>query len=132
MFGCNVPTYLDPSAFHFWRNDRALLRATAVTRGRNGYQNERQHRELIQEKKILPPLLPGFELATFRARIRRATSELYPRLQNLIGQAKPALVHLLYTRHTLLKFLFVVLGLALFRLARHRQAHSKVLPNVDS
>ena len=24
----------------FWQNDRSLLRATAVTRGLNGYQNE--------------------------------------------------------------------------------------------
>ena len=26
---------------HFWQNDRDLLRATAVTRGRNGYRNKR-------------------------------------------------------------------------------------------
>ena len=25
---------------HFWQNDRGLLRATAVTRGWNGYRNE--------------------------------------------------------------------------------------------
>jgi len=25
---------------HFWQNDRDLLRATAVTQGWNGYQNE--------------------------------------------------------------------------------------------
>ena len=25
---------------HFWQNDRELLRATAVTRGWNGYRNE--------------------------------------------------------------------------------------------
>ena len=31
---------------HFWQNDRDLLRATAVTRGWNGYQNESQHRKL--------------------------------------------------------------------------------------
>ena len=28
---------------HFWRNDRDLLRATAVTRGWNGYRNKSQH-----------------------------------------------------------------------------------------
>ena len=40
---------------HFWQNDRDLLRATAVTRGWNGYRNKSQHRKLILEKKILPP-----------------------------------------------------------------------------
>ena len=48
----------------FWRNDRGLLRVTAVTRGWNGYRNKSQHRKLTQEKKILPPLLQGFEPAT--------------------------------------------------------------------
>ena len=36
---------------HFWQNDRGLLRATAVTRGWNGYRNKSQHRKLILEKK---------------------------------------------------------------------------------
>ena len=40
--------------FHldFWQNDRDLLRATAVTRGRNGYRNKSQHRTLTLEKKF--------------------------------------------------------------------------------
>ena len=42
---------------HFWQNDRDLLRATAVTRGWNGYRNKSQHRKLTLKKKILPPLL---------------------------------------------------------------------------
>ena len=29
----------------FWQNDRGLLRATAVTRGWNGYRNKSQHRK---------------------------------------------------------------------------------------
>ena len=33
------------------------------------------HRKLTLEKKILPPLLPGFELATFRSRVRRSTQQ---------------------------------------------------------
>ena len=57
---------------HFWQNDRDLLRATAVTRGWNGYRNKSQHRKLTLEKKILPPLLRGFELATFQSRVRRS------------------------------------------------------------
>ena len=31
---------------HFWQNDRDLLRATAVTRGWNGYRNKSQYRKL--------------------------------------------------------------------------------------
>ena len=53
---------------HFWQSDRDLLRATAVTRGWNGYRNKSQHRKSILEKKILPPLQQGFEPATFESR----------------------------------------------------------------
>ena len=57
---------------HFWQSDRGLLRATALTRGWNGYRNKSQHRKLTPVKKILPPLLQGFEPATFRSRVRRS------------------------------------------------------------
>ena len=52
---------------HFWQNDRDLLRATAVTRGWNGYRNKSQHRKLTLEKKILPLFQQGFEPATFQS-----------------------------------------------------------------
>ena len=35
--------------------------------------NKSQHAKLTLEKKFLPPLLPEFELATFRSRVRRST-----------------------------------------------------------
>ena len=61
---------------HFWQNDRDLLHATAATQGwngyRNGYRNKSQHRKLTPEKKILPPLLRGFEPATLQSRARRS------------------------------------------------------------
>ena len=38
----------------FWQKDQEILRATAVTRGWNGYRNKSQHRKLTLEKKILP------------------------------------------------------------------------------
>ena len=57
---------------HFWQNDRGLLRAAAVTRGWNGYKNKSQHRKSTLEKKILPPLLQGFEPATFQSWVRRS------------------------------------------------------------
>ena len=64
---------------HFWQNDRDLLRATAVTRGWNGYRNKSQYRKSTMEKKILPPPLPqGFESATFQSRVRALTTELSP------------------------------------------------------
>ena len=34
-----------------------------------------QHTKLTLEKKILPPLLPGFELATFRSQVRRSNQQ---------------------------------------------------------
>ena len=46
---------------HFWQNVRDFLRAIAVTRGWNGYRNQSQHRKPTLEKKILLPLLQGFE-----------------------------------------------------------------------
>ena len=39
--------------------------------------NKSQRRKLTLEDKILPPLLPGFELATFRSRVRRSTNKLF-------------------------------------------------------
>ena len=52
---------------HFWQNGQE--RATAVTRGLNGYRNKSQHRKLTLEKKILPALFHGFEPATFQSRV---------------------------------------------------------------
>ena len=62
----------------FWQDDRGLLRATAITRGWNGYRNKSQHRKLTLEKKILPPLQKGFEPATFRSRVRRSNHWAIP------------------------------------------------------
>ena len=40
--------------------------------------NKSQHTKLTLEKKILPLLLPGFELATFRSRARRSNEQAIP------------------------------------------------------
>ena len=63
---------------HFWQNDWDLLRATAVTRGWNGYRNKSQYRKLTMDKKILPPLQQGFEPATFQSRVRRSNHWAIP------------------------------------------------------
>ena len=68
VYACLVVT----CHLHFWQNDRDLLRAPAVTRGCNGYRNKSQHRKSTLEKKILPPLLQGFEPATFQSLVRRS------------------------------------------------------------
>ena len=61
---------------HFWQNDRDPLCAIAVTRGWGGYRNKSQHRKLTLEKKILPPLLWGFEPPTFDHEPGALTTEL--------------------------------------------------------
>ena len=38
---------------------------------------KRQHRKLTLEKKILPPLLPGLELVTFRLLVLCSTNEAF-------------------------------------------------------
>ena len=45
-----VCRYLPVTDLHFRQNDRDLLRATAVTRGWNGYRNESQHSKLTPER----------------------------------------------------------------------------------
>ena len=79
MYACLAVT----CHLRFWQNDRGLLRATAVTRGWNGYRNKSQHRKLTLEKKILPPLQQGFEPATFRSRVRRSNHWAIPDPQGL-------------------------------------------------
>ena len=40
--------------------------------------NKSQYTKLTLEKKILPPLLPGLELETFRSRVRRSYQQAIP------------------------------------------------------
>ena len=44
---------------HFWRNDRDLLRATAVTPGWSGYRNKSQHRKLTLAREENSPAAPA-------------------------------------------------------------------------
>ena len=74
MYACLGVTY----HLHFWQNALGLLRATAVTQGKGDYRNKSQHTKLTLEKKILPQLLPGFELATFRSRVQRSNQQAHP------------------------------------------------------
>ena len=80
-----TPTSLDQGCMclgvtchlHFWQNDRGLLRATAVTRGRNGHRIE-SAQKINSGEENFPPLLSGFELAIFRSRVRRSYQQAIP------------------------------------------------------
>ena len=82
MYACLAVT----CHLRFWQNDRGLLRATAVTRGWNGYRNKSQHRKSTLEKKILPPLQQGFEPATFQSRVRRSNHWAIPAIPALVSK----------------------------------------------
>ena len=63
MFSCNLPPVLSakwPGSFTYYCGNT----------GRNGDWNKSQHRKLIPEKKILLPLLQGFEHKTFQSQVR--------------------------------------------------------------
>ena len=74
---------------HFWQNDRDFLRATAVTRGWNGYRNKSQHRKSTLEKKILPPFQQGFEPATFQSRVRCSNHWAIPAPETSLEKDSP-------------------------------------------
>ena len=63
---------------HIWKNDRDLLRATAISWGWIGYRNKSQHRRSTLEVNILELLLSGLEPANCRSRVQRSTTELLP------------------------------------------------------
>ena len=53
-------------------------KVSPLGRGNTGVERTQiksQHTKLTLEKKNLPPLLPGFELATFRSRVRRSANQ---------------------------------------------------------
>ena len=71
----------------------------AFLRGWNGYRNKSQHRKLTLEKKIFPPLLQGFEPATFQSRVRRykhraVTAPGYPKY--LLSKFQRPMLHSLH------------------------------------
>ena len=57
---------------------RIFLRATAVTQEWNSFRNNSQHRKLSLEKKILLPLLQGFEPVTFQSWVQHCNHWAIP------------------------------------------------------
>ena len=53
-------------------SDRGLLRATAVTRGWNGYRNKESAQKVDPGEENSPAAPEGFEPATFRSRVQRS------------------------------------------------------------
>ena len=74
---CNLPPAL------FWQNDRGLQRVIAVTRGWSGHRTKSHHTKLTLEKKILQPLLPGFELRTIPSRVQRSYQQAIQALSSI-------------------------------------------------
>ena len=63
---------------HFWQNDRGLLRATAVTRGWNGYWNESTQKVGPGEENS-PAAPAGIQKPmTFRSQVRRSNHWAIP------------------------------------------------------
>ena len=55
-----------------------------------GTETKRQHRKLTVEKKIIPPLLPGFELEPFSHESGALPTQL-SRLTTVSGRSHPAM-----------------------------------------
>ena len=56
-----------------------------VTWGVEQTLNKSQHRKLTLEKKILPPLLPGFELTTFQSWVWHSNQQAILALTNKLS-----------------------------------------------
>ena len=71
VFRCNLPSALlaeQPGSFCRHCGNTGVERTP----------DKSQHTTLTLEKKILPPLLPGFELSIFRSRLRRSYQQTIP------------------------------------------------------
>ena len=68
-----------PANYIFGRIPASFMCHCSNTRV-EGTPSKSQHRKLTLEKKILPPLLPGFEPATFWSEVRCFTNQLSQRL----------------------------------------------------
>ena len=65
MFKCNLP----PALLSEWPEP---FTCHSGNKGVERTPNNSQHKKLTLEKKIVPPLLPGFEFATFPSRVQRS------------------------------------------------------------
>ena len=71
MFRCNLP----PALLAEWLGS---FTCHCSNTGVGQTPNKSQHTKLTLDKKILPPLLPGFEFATFRLQVQRFNQQVTP------------------------------------------------------
>ena len=71
MFRCGLP----PALLTEWPGS---LTCHCGNTGVERTPNKSQHTKLTLEKIIVPPILPGFELGTFRSRVRRSNQQAIP------------------------------------------------------
>ena len=71
VFRCNLP----PALLAEWQRS---FTCHCVNRGVEWTLNKSQHAKLTLEKKILPPLLPEFELTTFWSQVWRSNQQAIP------------------------------------------------------
>ena len=71
VFGCNLP----PALLAEWPGS---FTCHCGNTGVEQTPNKSQHTKLTLEKKILPPLLPGFELATFQSWVWHSNQQAIP------------------------------------------------------
>ena len=82
VFRCKLP----PALLAEWSGS---FRCQCGNTGAERTPNNSQHTKLTLEKKILPPLLSGFELATFRSRVRRSNQQAIPVPMWIVMQIDP-------------------------------------------
>ena len=71
MFRCNLPAAL-------LAEQSQSFTCHCSNMGVEQTLNNNHHTKLTLENKILPPLLPGFELATFRLQVRHSNQQAIP------------------------------------------------------
>ena len=89
VFRCNLP----PALLTEWPGS---FTCHCGNTGAERTPNKCQHTKLTLEKKILPPLLPGFELATFWSRVRRSYQQAIPELCYINSDFFPLILLLIF------------------------------------
>ena len=78
MSVCVLRSNLPPAFLAEWLGSFTCHCGSTGGGGGGRTPNKSQHTKLTLEKKFLPPLLPGFELATFWSRVRSSYKQAIP------------------------------------------------------
>ena len=93
MFTCNLlHTLLENGRFFLFKKKKIFTCHCSNT-GVERTPNKSQHTKLtVEKKKILPSLLPRFELSTFRSRVRRSNQQAIPAPKLVRFSSTPRLI----------------------------------------